>query len=240
MKTEKEFMLREPSGELVDQFNSFWEKGCDAPEKKVSLFEGGEMVDIFDILGNSFFDGLAEDDKRIHALMQDDSTFHDALRLINSVYHAGLRIDFSKMCSRQEFLTMCREEIEKYENIGENESRTGGFDRFMKVCREATGRNAYSFATKAFCFQNGERFPILDRITVTLLAEYLGSPRKREWGIYENYKRDYELFRQKYGLTSYSFKKIDVFLWTYGIAIESYWKKIGVFDFESVSYQQPK
>ena len=198
------------------------------------------MVDIFDILGNGFFDGLAEDDMRIRELMQDDSSFHDALKLINSVYHTGLRIDYSKMCSRQEFLTMCREEIEKYENIGENESRTSGFDRFMKVCRDATGRNAYSFATKAFCFQDGEQFPILDRITVTLLAEYLDSPRKREWGIYENYKRDYELFRQKYGLTSYSFKQIDVFLWTYGVAIESYWKKVGVFDFESVPYQQPK
>ena len=56
MKTVKSFRLREPSGELVEQFNSFWEKGCDAPEKKVSLFEGGEMVDIFDILGNGFFD----------------------------------------------------------------------------------------------------------------------------------------------------------------------------------------
>ncbi len=53
MKTEKPFRLREPSGELVEQFNSFWEKGCDAPEKKVSLFEGGEMVDIFDVLGLS-------------------------------------------------------------------------------------------------------------------------------------------------------------------------------------------
>lgn len=240
MKTEKPFRLREPSGELVEQFNSFWEKGCDAPQKKLSLFEGGEMVDIFDILGNSFFDGLAEDDKRIHALMQDDSTFHDALRLINSVYHTRLRIDYSKMCSRQEFLTMCREEIEKYETCEEDESRNSGFDRFMRVCREATGRNAYSFATKAFCFQDGEQFPILDRITVTLLAEYLDSSRKMAWGIYENYKRDYELFRQKYGLTNYSFKKIDVFLWTYGIVVESYWKKVGVFDFESVSYQQPK
>lgn len=239
MAMKKEFLLLDPSGELVEQFNSFWEKGSKAPEKKINLFVVGEWINIFDLLGNAFFDGLADNDRKIQELIQDDASFYDALGLINSTYHTRLRIDYSKMCSRKEFVTMCDEEIENYEKGEEDKARTSGFDRFMKVCKDATGKNAYSFATKAFCFHDGKQFPILDKITVTLLARYLGETRRREWGIYKYYKRDYEMFRQKYGLSEYSFKQIDIFLWTYGIAINQYWKNRGIFDFESISYQQP-
>lgn len=79
--------------------------------------------------------------------------------------------------------------------------------------------NFYSFATKYCSWHNPEEFPIFDSYVEKLLIAY------REFGFY-NFKnvelKQYERFktilmgfREYYGLSDFSLKEIDKFLWLY-------------------------
>ena len=120
------------------------------------------------------------------------------------------------------------------------------------MCKSITHRNEYSFATKVFSFVSTECFndlckdglPIFDSFAVTLLGYYLKKAKKEcsisTWGEYRNYKEAYALFKSLYKLDEYNYKQIDVFLWTYGKALQKYWKDYwaerGVLSFAAPSY----
>ena len=87
----------------------------------------------------------------------------------------------------------------------------------------------YSFATKFLSFISPTQFPIYDRFAATLLYKYLLNKNCRfddqkiifsRFGDYSYYIRAYDEFRIIYGLTDYSYKDIDEFLWCYGKVIE--------------------
>ena len=98
-----------------------------------------------------------------------------------------------------------------------------------------------------------DEFPILDSISVTLLNQYYRDycsddtqkeiNRKSKWGNYQCYKEDYKTILNKLGLSTtnstYSFKKFDIFLWTYGVLISKYWEEVGVISFNSIEYKAP-
>ncbi len=79
--------------------------------------------------------------------------------------------------------------------------------------------NFYSFATKYCSWHNPEEFPIFDSYVEKLLIAY------REFGFYdfknvelkqyERFKTILMGFREYYGLSDFSLKEIDKFLWLY-------------------------
>lgn len=79
--------------------------------------------------------------------------------------------------------------------------------------------NFYSFATKYCSWHNPEEFPIFDRYVEKVLIAYreLGfyDFKNVELKQYERFKRILMGFREYYGLSDFSLKEIDKFLWLY-------------------------
>ena len=128
----------------------------------------------------------------------------------------------------------------EFEKIVKNERIT--LPTFVKICKEETLKYQYSFATKVFSFIDRDNYPILDSYVVTMLEAYncynYGMISKSKWGNYNEYKKNYNKFVNKFNLKK-NFKEIDKFLWTYAKILEWYWEEeIGVLRFESVSFDK--
>lgn len=98
------------------------------------------------------------------------------------------------------------------------------------------------FVSIVFCDDGlpDDGLPIYDSFVVTLLDYYLSEfkneCKKSEWVNYRKYKEAYDLFRRLYKLDGFKYKEIDIFLWTYGKALQEYWKKCGILSFTAPSY----
>ena len=83
-------------------------------------------------------------------------------------------------------------------------------------------RRNYSFASKYCSWHMPDAYPICDSVVDNLLWEYQRLDRFSDyrrgdlWNDYSSYKRAIEDFRKHYGLTDFSFKELDKFLWSYG------------------------
>ena len=210
-----------PTNEIIDKFNDFWfVDNLDEEDYYVSLFNNNR-VNIKNYIKVESLLGCGEADGKINDLLKkgDVTKF---LAEINSVYHTRV--------GNLKNVKITLDELEKI-----------SFDDFMLKCKECSGRNEYSFVTKVFSFLNPDKYPIIDRLSVTLLWEYLNETNKKDypksgWGDYSNYIKAYNAFIQQYNIKE-SFKKVDVFLWTYAILLQSYWEiELGIFRFESVTY----
>ena len=221
------FELIRPTPEIVRQFNTLW-FGEDAEKNwNVTLFAGEPEMDLRELIPAEEFERWRKGDEAIQKCL-NEASYPEALRRINATYHT--RVNTDEISSHLSWAQL----------FG------GDVDSFVRLCKKETKKSAYSFATKVYSFLRPDRFPILDAISVTLLDHYLRAkespedktPAKSEWGDYSQYKAAYDAFKEKYGLTALSYKKIDVFLWTYGISLQRYWARMGVLNYESVSYKK--
>lgn len=208
------FELISPSKELVEQYNSFW--NCDdGTNWYTKLFEEQDYIDIRKYIKEEEFKAYHDHDKSI----VETQDIVERMKLINKYY--STRFDYKKI------------DVEDIRDLT--------LDGFVGRCKDCTGTFAYSFATKLFSFLDGDNYPIMDSYVVTLLEYYLKkngvAVKKTDWGDYEKFKTAYGLFIKKYDLNGLSYKQIDIFLWTYGKAIQSYWQKAGVLSFASIPYK---
>lgn len=83
-------------------------------------------------------------------------------------------------------------------------------------------RRNYSFASKYCSWHAPEAYPLFDSVVEKLIMAYQRMDRfaafvwQQELSDYLNFKRTVEVFRETYGLTEFSFKELDKFLWLYG------------------------
>jgi hypothetical protein len=83
-------------------------------------------------------------------------------------------------------------------------------------------RRNYSFATKYCSWHMPAAYPIFDSVVGKLISEYQRLDRfanytwQHELTDYLVFKQAIEAFREKYGLSDFSFKELDKFLWSYG------------------------
>ncbi|MBQ3379910.1 MAG: hypothetical protein IJG50_08650 [Clostridia bacterium] len=217
--------------------------------EKIKLFSKGDEVNICEYLPRDVSNYKNNDDKIFEYIGSND-TFPTALWTINAKYNTQIRIEKQKWnneaWNRDNTGRMCKTEIDKlYKKSGiEMDNQASGIDEFVEVCKKITGRYEYSFATKVFSFVSRnfctDGLPIYDSLVVTLLNYYLEQKnqncKKSTWSEYRVFKESYDLFRYLYKLDEYTYKDIDVFLWTYGSAIKKYWNKQGVLSFNAVSY----
>lgn len=94
------------------------------------------------------------------------------------------------------------------------------------IARTPTGdgkiRRNYSFATKYCSWHVPDAYPIFDSIVGKLISEYQRLDEfsaffwQYELSDYLRFKHTVEAFREHYGLTDFSFKELDKFLWLYG------------------------
>ena len=231
---ERLFELIEPTKPIIDFYNKLW-KGEEVKSTKVKLFDNLDEVDIFELISKEEFEKYHINEETIKKAKESNKT-GIFLKSINNAY--STRINADSGIFEDKFITF--EELDAMAD--ENK-----IDEFIvEKCRQKTGRNEYSFATKVFSFMKPDTYPILDSISVTLLnqyyAEYCNSTeknRKKNWGDYKQYVNDYRMILKKLEL-EVSFKEFDVFIWTYGTALSRYWAKIGVLKFESVQYRSNK
>ena len=233
---EKQYELITPTDFIIDYYNDLWmnDKRID---EKIQLFDKGDAMAVgYLLFPNSFESNGEKDDSIIKAFNNNQSK--EFLSCINETYSTQLRIKSDKWNDNRWSIN----EIKKY-------SKQKDIDAFIQVCKKITNKNTYSFATKVFSFTDRSRYPILDSISVALLKRYyerfLNKPiKKNEWGNYNDYVKDYTelldtLKREKLIANDTDFKRFDIFLWLYGKAIEKYWEKVGVINFnnERVTYK---
>lgn len=91
------------------------------------------------------------------------------------------------------------------------------------ACIELNGkrRRNYSFATKYCHWHRPDVYPIYDSYVERLLWAYqqqdgFASFRREELQEYMHYKMIHDQFKQYYGLTAFTTKQVDQFLWGYG------------------------
>ena len=228
--------LIQPNEEIVDLFNSFWDK---PKETKIKLFEDGETISI-----ENYIKGL-KDYKDNDDEIKKEEKIEVFLEKISVQYRTRVKGGVSKIIEKLKV-----KKINSKDGLVraiENEKLS--FSEFMGICKDATGQYTYSFATKVFSFIDEEKYPIMDSIVVTLLDKYLSDEdfegeckenkdkihKKNKWGDYSKYKESYEVFKKHYKLDC-SLKEIDKFLWTYGKILEKYWEDMGVIRFGSISF----
>ena len=233
----KEFELIVPTDDIIDFYNRLWDENAQDRKTVIQLFQNGPDVDVKDFLRQDV-GKFMEKDRKIRCY-KDEGKSVEFLKEINSTYHTRLGLKPSEKWSDEEWSISSITELCKDEDNGIND--------FINICKKKTGKNHYSFASKVFNFICPEKYPILDRITVTLLNQYYESllkkpNRKSRWGDYRAYVEDYSRFlehlKSEGKIASVENKKrFDVFLWTYGVVIEDYWEALGVIRYSGVEYK---
>ena len=219
--------LLTPNPELVDIFNSFWPNP--PAQLCMKLFEDGEEIDISDYIPQ-FSDYSTKD-----ALINIHKNVLDFLEQINSTYSTRVNDVFKINQKLREIGILDKNTFKSFVSEGRL-----SLPEFVNLCKQATGKYTYSYATKVFSFIDPSRFPIIDSFVVTMLSEYDyegdGKTLRTKWGDYSAFKANYDCFMRAFGLENYTYKQIDRFLWTYGKILSDYWSNMGVLSFESVAF----
>lgn len=224
------FQLVKPEPEIVEKYNNFRKQGN--TEWNISLFQNFQSVDIREYIAKkedgsyeSPYDKYSKDDELIANYYKNDDMVNFYKKL-NSVYHTRLNTSTLLELDKKWLQDHC-------------------VDDLVKVCKDNTDEYAYSFSSKVYSFVNPKENPIMDSYVSTMLWEYMDQDyknkhKKSDWGSYDEYKQAYTLFKDNNHLDAYSFKQLDIFLWTYSVAIQNYWKQQGILEFNSVSYKAKK
>ena len=215
-----DYKLIEPNLKNINRYYDLYDQEQNNEKKWiVPLFQGMPDIDIREYIPEDDFKKWYYDDQEICKLVHNQQ-LDSFLKTVNAKYRTRLNTQ-----------AIAKDLVEWDNLIGLT------VDQFVEQCYKSTGKRAYSFATKVFSFIDGNKFPIIDSYVATLLEYYL-KKNKRSWNTYENYLNAYSTFRSNNNLIELSYKKIDVFLWTYGKAIQKYWEMNGVLMFESVQYKK--
>lgn len=219
--------------DLVREVNSWWEYPDKANiaciEKLLNISEKeskkGFGLDFSEIkqgehLLNTVFDQINE---------KDLVSIETAVFLLDSIYHTRLQSPLRvankihKLFEQENFLNKIKEAKEQQEIID-------CVNTITNIDKENDTNNnyIYSFATK-FCNRiNPRAFPIFDSYVAGLLYRY--NRKKNEFtktftqaslGNYNNFFETYKHFIDAYQLSEFDFKKIDIFMWTYGKILSS-------------------
>lgn len=222
--------LVKPNEKMVGIYNDFWTSN---PPPKVRLFANMEPVNVSVFLDEKdilLFSSFEEKDRQIC----DEEDLSAFLKAINKTYHTRV-MGITKIVDELNEIGI-RTKSDLRNKIDDGLS----VPEFTKICGDATGSYTYSFATKVFSFAD-EKYPIVDSIVATMLNiykieyDYGGTPMS-VWGDYALYVKNYDSFKDAFGLGGLSNKQIDKFLWTYGKILEAYWIHMGVFRFTSVPF----
>lgn len=220
MSNNKPYELIVPDLDMVKHYSLFW--GDNSNDSKVHLFKGQDKVSIWDYINKNEFKDYTSNDKDIIEFYKKGN-ISGFLNRINATYRTRAKA------------------IDKIE-IEKDELDKIDFDRFMNICKKKTKSYTYSFATKVFSFVHPDDCPIMDSRSATLIWHYLNQDNKKRypkstWGIYDNYIKAYNAFRDQFDLSSLGYKEIDKFLWTYATAIHSYFvKELGLLEYMNISY----
>lgn len=218
--------LVQPSKKNVSVFNEIWNNTYDG--SKLQIFQDDEKIDISKYIKD--LKGLKDKDEEIN----DCHDLKSFLDKINTIYHTRVN-EVDEIVGR-----LKQSDISSREDLKERvEADNDYFREFVNLCKNATGKYTYSFATKVFSFLDGSKYPIMDSYVATLLDayDYEGKIPKTKWGNYAEYIRNYQAFQDAFGLKAFTFKKIDIFLWCYGKVIQKYWEDQGVLIFSSVPFK---
>lgn len=236
-----EMIIIEPNEEIVHKFNSWWKNGCDdvsmkdilgiecegkAKEKGIVFSEikrGEEILDsVFEKLKNG---KITETEK--------------AVILLDCIYHTQIK-------NVTHFAIVLREHLESEEgrkmfskiaDANTPKEKADCVDKIASLVKKKEGGNyAYSFATK-FCNRiNPNKYPIFDGY-VGWLLKYYNHENKENFGKYDSFVEEYKTFKEKFKLTECSYKELDVFLWTYGKALNIMYPECKAH--KSVDYKEP-
>lgn len=225
------FQLITPAPHIVEKYNNFRKK--DNNDWSVALFQNCSEIDIRDYIVkknedgsyDSPYDKYSKNDEVI-ADYYNKGNIPSFLKELNKTYHTRLNTECLFGLNKKWFISHNVDDLVDY------------YYRNSKKGK----KTPYSFCSKVYSFVNEKENPIMDSYVSTLLWEYMSTEYKKkhsksDWGSYAEYKTAYGLFKKKYGLTDYSYKQLDVFLWTYAVAIQNYWERIGVIKFDSVAYK---
>ena len=218
------FELIKPTEELIKQYNRLWNSEYSEKDLTVQLFKDISINITKYSFSKEYIKSFSNDDKEIEKYCKNNDVEKFFYKL-NSVYHTRLE---TKDIAAEWSLT----------------DTTKTLDDLVELCKQKTGRYAYSFATKVFSFIAPDKYPIMDRYVVNMLKAYLSQSEESistsSWGDYSKYVEAYDEFRNKYGLTKLTYKEIDEFLWMYGKLLQEYWKKEGVLLFDSTVWYKSK
>lgn len=231
----KRFELVDPTEDRICRLNQIWYGKDIGGNRIIEVFEDEAPIDIkecefYKKLKES--DEFAKSDKQIKDLFNQGKV-EEALCLLNKVYSTRLNTK------------AIAEDTSWYSKEGNVVKPRKDIDCFIQLCKDKTGKYAYSFSTKVYSFLDESNYPILDSYSVTLLRYYLekastqdiGKPdHLANWGNYSKYKAAYDRFIEIYELNGLSYKQIDIYLWLMGKILQDVWSAMGVLQFTSISY----
>ncbi len=130
---------------------------------------------------------------------------------INSLYHTNI-FDIHKVAQH-----IVELQIDPQLESGSPEL----IDEIAYVTLNGKKKRFYSFATKYCSFHRPEIYPIFDGTAEWLINSYqksdhFGAFSPSDLHDYPHYKEIIKSFRAHYGLTEFTFRQLDNFLWAYG------------------------
>lgn len=226
-------VLVEPSPERVNQFNKWWRDGTPNPDSiwirlyadedifvtaKDAKVDFGAIRRGEDLL-DSVFGGLSENKS-----MQTET----AVLLLDSIYHTQMKDPLG--VAEKLHKKVKQGLLDRIHQANNAESAARCVDEIAVIGKEVSASFIYSFATK-FCNRiNNKAFPIFDSYVAYLLYTYLRQDEKmkeqritqKSLGDYRAFIKAYDVLREKcLGGWEFNYKKIDIFMWTYGKALNS-------------------
>lgn len=230
------FQPIKPAKGLIEYYNQLWENGTEdnilirlsdtdsslsipAHEAGINFSEikRGEIIldEVFAALKGKHTERTEE------AVLLLDCIYHTQIK--DSLHFAvRLREKIDNCSSGESLITRITEastDMEKAKCIDEIASLVKDEPDYM--------HSAYSFATK-FCSRLcPDKYPIFDGYVAWLLNKYVPDAKKpspARFGSYETFLETYDKLKGQLGTVSY--KDIDVFMWTYGKALNKYAEKV--------------
>lgn len=232
---ENDRKLLSPSPELVKRFNSFWNPGVE--QRETELFQNDDnrkfIIDEKMIPGIADFKAGDELLKTVFLKLRSKNfDIHDvetAVYLLDGIYHTYLK---NHLHLSKQLYNLLSESNYRVLDLILNTDKVVNDNSIEAIqCVDAIARinenkekktgYCYSFSTK-FCYWIAQDyFPIYDSIANGLLLIYLDKKRPSYFGKYCNFVKAYQSFIEKFSLEECTIKQIDVFLWTYGKALQS-------------------
>lgn len=178
------------------------------------------LVDLYIAKFDSEFSSSESAILKLFSVFPNNTDFGEILlkvSVVNDMYGTNI---FQKVQLADHILSCQIDEsicIGDRELIGKIASGHGIRSKRSEAGKEIT---FYSFATKYCAWHNSQCFPIFDNLLERLLSEYgrrdhFCTFRSGELRNYESFTKVIENFQAYYGLTKYSLKDLDKFLWTY-------------------------
>lgn len=232
-----ELKLLEPKKDNIVFFNALWGKKSD----EHALVEGGELVTI-DRNVITDLDTLNKSEKLLNAVFDrirnkvdkvEKTDIREAVYLLDAIYHTSLKhhiIVADSIYNGIKKSNLLRDILDVNDPASDLTYKC--VDNIACAGKKVNKNYnyAYSFATKFCSWLNPETFVIFDNIAANLLAYYSCDNKNeikdivKSYGKYGIYVSDYKNFVENKGLNQIYkkqvYKKVDVFMWTYGKALQ--------------------